>query len=88
MEAVNKIPVFDIVSCELYVNPKRRYSVEKYFKMVVSIPDEVESPMYGWFVKQFTDSALSTSSDSSSCNQVRSSGISVQQFMAWRNHSQ
>jgi hypothetical protein len=77
MEAMNKIPVFDIVSCELCINPKRQYSVEKYFKMVVSIPDVVESPTYGWFVKKYTESAFSTSKDSGAVNKVRSRGINI-----------
>jgi len=80
MEAMNKIPVFDIVSCELYINPKREYSVQKYFKMVVSIPDEAESPTYGWFVKQFAEKVLSTCSESSLNNQVRSSGTRIEAF--------
>lgn len=80
MEAMNKIPVFDIVSCELYINPKREYSMQKYFKMVVSIPGEVESPKYGWFVKQFTENVLSTNSELSLLNQVRSPGTSIQNF--------
>jgi len=90
MEAMNKIPVFDIVSCELYINPKREYSMQKYFKMVVSIPGEVESPTYGWFVKQFTEKVFSTNSESSLLNQVRNYGISIQAFSdlksLWENH--
>lgn len=69
MEDMNKIPVFDIVSCELYINPKREYLMQKYFKMVVSIPSEAESPTYGWFVKQFTEKVLSSYSESSLINQ-------------------
>ena len=80
METMNKIPVFDIVSCELYINPKREYSMQKYFKMVVSIPGEVESPMYGWFVKQFTEKVLSTNSESSLLSQVRNYGTRIQAF--------
>jgi hypothetical protein len=72
-EAVHKIPVFDIVSCELYINPKRQYSVEKYFKMVISIPDETESPTYGWFVRTYIESAFSTNKDSYAVNPVRNS---------------
>jgi hypothetical protein len=73
MEAVHKIPVFDIVSYELYINSKILYSAEKYFKVVISIPDETESPMYGWFVRTYTESAFSTSKDSHAVNPVRSS---------------
>jgi hypothetical protein len=91
MEAMNKIPVFDIVSCELYINPKREYLMQKYFKMVVSIPGEAESPTYGWFVKQFTEKVLSSYSESSLINQVRSSGTSIEAFCdmksLWENHS-
>ncbi|XP_023718896.2 uncharacterized protein LOC111870657 isoform X2 [Cryptotermes secundus] len=67
-EAVPKIPVFDIVSCGLYVNPKRPYSAERYFKMVISIPDETESPTYGQFVRTYTESAFSTTKDSYAVN--------------------
>jgi hypothetical protein len=91
METMNKIPVFDIVSCELYINPKREYSMQKYYKMVVSIPGEVESPTYGCFVKQFTEKVLSTNSESRLLNQVRSFGTSVEAFYdmksLWENHS-
>jgi len=91
MEAMNKIPVFDIVSCELYINPKREYLMQKYFKMVVSIPGEVESPTYGWFVKQFTEKVLSSNSESSLLNQVRSSNTNIHAFydmkLLWENHS-
>jgi len=80
MEAMNKIPVFDIVSCELHINPKREYLMQKYFKMVVSIPSEVESPTYGWFVKQFTDKVLSTNSESSLMSQVRNYGTSILRY--------
>jgi hypothetical protein len=71
MEAVRKIPVFDIVSCELYINPKILYSAEKYFKMVISIPDQTESPTYGLFIKMYTESAFSTNKDSHAVNPVR-----------------
>jgi hypothetical protein len=77
MDTMNKIPVFDIVSCELYIRPNRQYSVEKYFKMVISIPDEAESPTYGWFVKKYTENVFSTNKDADALNQVRSSGIYV-----------
>jgi hypothetical protein len=73
VEAVPKIPVFDIVSCELYVNPKKLYSAEKYFKMVISIPDETESPAYGCFIRTYTESAFSTSKDSRAVKPVRNS---------------
>lgn len=77
MDSMNKIPVFDIVSCELYISPSRQYSVQKYFKMVVSIPDEVESPTYGWFVKKYTENVFSTNKDADALNQVRTSGIHI-----------
>jgi hypothetical protein len=73
VEAVRKIPVCDIVSCEFYVNPKRPYSAERYFKMVISVPDEIESPTYGRFVRTYTESAFSTNKDSYAVNPVRNS---------------
>jgi hypothetical protein len=72
MDTMNKIPVFDIVSWELYFKPKRQYSTEKYFKMVISIPDEAESPTYGWFMKKYTQSVFSTNKDADALNRVRS----------------
>jgi hypothetical protein len=58
---------------------------------VVSIPGEVESPTYGWFVKHFTENVFSTNSGSCLRNQVRSSGTNIEAFCNMKsfceNHS-
>ena len=57
-EIIQPLNFFDIVALNLIVKCKNKSATSKYFKLVVSLPDEVESPDYSEHCQNIVETAF------------------------------
>ncbi|XP_069694318.1 protein xmas [Periplaneta americana] len=68
-DCMDQIPIFDILGTGLFINTEKKFGTYQFFKVVVSLPDEKESPVYGSFIREYTQKVFSINKDPSAINQ-------------------